>query len=243
MVIGEFKSDWLEVLSGVPQGSCLGPLLFVLFINDMPNLLENVCKLFADDTKPIGTIKNSLDLKSIQSDVDKLEKWAKDWLMSFNEPKCKYMVFNGNKNLPITLNLNNKPMMKTDMERDLGIHITSDLKWNFQASNAATQEKSRKKRVEMVSEMHMATNGSAKNFVDHLNGIGETNAPNATTLRKMKSQVNNKDMISTDWIQNVHHVIDAQVELIRCSKFNGYVRSFETGEYFKLILQMEANEF
>ena len=109
MVIGEFKSDWLEVLSGVPQGSCLGPLLFVLFINDMPNLLENVCKLFADDTKLIGTIKNSLDLKSIQSDVDKLEKWAKDWLMSFNEPKCKYMVFNGNKNLPITLNLNNKP--------------------------------------------------------------------------------------------------------------------------------------
>ncbi len=139
VVIGEFKSDWLEVLSGVPQGSCLGPLLFVLFINDMPNLLENVCKLFADDTKLIGTIKNSLDLKSIQSDVDRLEKWAKDWLMSFNEPKCKYMVFNGNKNLPITLNLNNKPMMKTDMECDLGIHITSDLKWNFQASNAATK--------------------------------------------------------------------------------------------------------
>ena len=76
VVIGEFKSDWLEVLSGVPEGSCLGPLLFVLFINDMPNLLENVCKLFADDTKLIGTIKNTLDLKSIQNDVDKLEKWA-----------------------------------------------------------------------------------------------------------------------------------------------------------------------
>ena len=94
----------------------------------------------------------------------------------------------------------------------------------------------------MVTEMQMTTNGSAKNFADHVRGTGVTNAPSVDALQRMKSQEKNKDMLSTDWIQNAHHAIDSQIELIRGTKLNGYVRSFETGEYFKMILQTEGGK-
>ena len=58
VVLGEHKSEWLDVLSGVPQGSVLGPLLFLIFINDMSSLVEHFCKLFADDTKLIAVIRD-----------------------------------------------------------------------------------------------------------------------------------------------------------------------------------------
>lgn len=61
-VMSDAVSEWLDVLSGVPQGSVLGPLLFVIFINDMPEVVGSLCKLFADDTKLIGIIKNQQDL-------------------------------------------------------------------------------------------------------------------------------------------------------------------------------------
>ncbi len=84
VVIGSSSSDWCQVTSDVPQGSVLGPLLFTLFINDMPNGVHHHCKPFADDTKIIATIKNGLDIAQLQSDIDLLATWANTWHMSFN---------------------------------------------------------------------------------------------------------------------------------------------------------------
>ena len=87
-------SEWCEVISGVPQGSVLGPLLFLIFINDMPELVKSFCKLFADDTKLISKIKNAHDLSTIQHDINKLVDWSHVWSMSFNEDKCKALFLN-----------------------------------------------------------------------------------------------------------------------------------------------------
>ena len=97
VVIGDNFSDWVGVTSSVPQGSVFGPLLFTIFINDLPENVKNQCKLYADDCKLIGLIRNEDDLEQVQRDKDKLQEWAKTWKMSFNYDKCKVMHF-GKKN-------------------------------------------------------------------------------------------------------------------------------------------------
>ena len=138
VVLGETVSDWLDVLSGVPQGSVLGPLLFVIFINDLPGVVASLCRLFADDTKLIGIIKNPSDLAIMQDGVNELVKWSNDWLMCFNEDKCVYMAVN-NKSFVIDLKMNGKSMRESTQERDLGIQICSNLKWNAQVNVAANK--------------------------------------------------------------------------------------------------------
>ena len=91
MVIGESSSDWRNVTSCVPAGSVLGPLLFVIFINDMPLVVKHFIKLFADDSKLIGVIKNSNNLQIFQYDLDTLVNWVKKWRMLFHPDKCKVM--------------------------------------------------------------------------------------------------------------------------------------------------------
>ena len=78
VVLGEHYSDWKEVTSGVPQGSVVGPLLFVIFINDMPDVVNHILKLFADDSKLIGIIKDLNDQILLQNDIDALVKWSQD---------------------------------------------------------------------------------------------------------------------------------------------------------------------
>ena len=148
VVLGSIMSTWKDVLSGVPQGSVLGPLLFIIYINDMPGLLHHLCRLFADDSKIIAIIKNAQDTENLQIDLDKLGNWAQTWKMRFNYDKCKTMYF-GKKNRPKkAYTLNNfetstrSEITETDTERDLGIQISKDLKWNTQAKKAACKANS-----------------------------------------------------------------------------------------------------
>ena len=83
-----YTSDWREVLSGVPQGSVLGPLLFTIYINDMPELAVTPIKLFADDTKLFGKSTSSQDT---QYDLNKLASWSDSWLQRFNFNKCEVL--------------------------------------------------------------------------------------------------------------------------------------------------------
>ena len=125
-VIGDNSSEWLDVTSSVPQGSVLAPLLFTIFINDLPDHVRNKCKLYADDCKLVGIIKENEDTISIQQDINELQNWAKTWLMSFNYEKCKVMHF-GRKNIEneytmdLGENLIPHKIEKTLVERDLGI--------------------------------------------------------------------------------------------------------------------------
>ena len=84
-------SEWKEVTLGIPQGSVLGPLLFVIFINDLPEELQTRTYLFADDTKVYNVIRGEEDQTKLQQDLNKLEEWSDRWLLRFHPDKCKHM--------------------------------------------------------------------------------------------------------------------------------------------------------
>ena len=92
MVEGKTSSR-AEVTSGVPQGSVLGPLLFLLFIKDLPNYLQekSTVRLFADDAVLYRQINNDTDATLLQQDLDSLLQWENDWGMSFHPSKCQVM--------------------------------------------------------------------------------------------------------------------------------------------------------
>ena len=70
-----------------------GPILFTIYINNLPDIVQNVAKLFADDTKLYATVINTNDERKLQGDIDRLMQWSKDWLLTFNKSKCKHVHF------------------------------------------------------------------------------------------------------------------------------------------------------
>jgi len=84
-------SALVNVISGVPQGSVLGPALFVCYINDMPESVASLLFMYADDSKVVRQIQCESDYLALQSDLDKLCDWSKDWQLRFNLDKCKIL--------------------------------------------------------------------------------------------------------------------------------------------------------
>ena len=122
VVLNGESSSWAKVISGIPQGSVLGPTLFVIFINDLPTVIESVAKIFADDTKVYGRVNNESDMKLLQDDIDKIWDWSFKWQLPFNADKCKSMHFgSSNKRHQYTINGNNLAQVKE--ENDLGIIV------------------------------------------------------------------------------------------------------------------------
>src|SRR6218665_3157090 len=84
-------SEWIDVISGVPQGSVLGPLLFIIFINDIGKRILSKILKFADDTKLCKDVVTEEDAFIMREDLRRLYEWAKDWQMLFNVDKCSVM--------------------------------------------------------------------------------------------------------------------------------------------------------
>ena len=83
------KRECVGVVIGVPQGSILGPLFFLIFINDINKGIVNKLLKFADDTKLVGTASSKCEINNLHSDLKKLYDWSVDWQMLFNADKCK----------------------------------------------------------------------------------------------------------------------------------------------------------
>ena len=131
MVINGETSNWCPVTSGIPQGSVLGPALFVLYINDLPEAVKSMLQMFADDTKIFCGISNECDAKQLQSDLTTLENWSDTWQLTFNAKKCKVMHL-GKKNFGYDYHLNDamstlQPLVVTHLEKDLGVYVDNCL--------------------------------------------------------------------------------------------------------------------
>ena len=90
--INNSSSKTVPVVSGVPQGSVLGPSLFIYFINDLPDVSKSLLKIFADDTKVYAPIRSLEDKEILQSSINQMVEWSKLWLISFNGDKCKICI-------------------------------------------------------------------------------------------------------------------------------------------------------
>ena len=86
-------SDWVPVLSGVPEGSILGPLLFTCYVADLPSQIQTCSLSYADDVKIFHRIGSAADVDSLQADLNRLCDWSKIWRLKLNPAKCRTITF------------------------------------------------------------------------------------------------------------------------------------------------------
>ena len=147
IVDGE-ESEWKDVVSGIPQGSVLGPMLFVCFVNDLPNVVTSSVLLFADDTKIFTEVP--VNQQTLQQDLDKLQIWSNEWQLRFNATKCKVMHL-GKQSDPASYSMTSDGKAVTletiQMEKDLGVNVDADLVFD---QHVAIQTKKANKLLGML---------------------------------------------------------------------------------------------
>ena len=141
VVVDGFKSFVAFIISGVPQGTVLGPILFLIFINDMDNCVaHSIVRLFADDTRVSKAISCALDVPKLQHDLDAIVKWSNQNNMALHEEKFQFMSHSYRKNnlmkiLPFypdvcSYSTSIHHLLPLDLLTDLGILVSSDLSWS-----------------------------------------------------------------------------------------------------------------
>ena len=136
VVVEGQTSDWAAVLSSVIQGSVLGTLLFVIFINDIDEEAEAYIRKFADDTKGGMVVENEEDAEMMQRELDKMVEWAERSRMEFNVEKCKVMHVGG-RNRGFKYKMAGQDLGETELEKDLGVLVSDNLKPSAHCSKAA----------------------------------------------------------------------------------------------------------
>ena len=131
-------SSWKSVLSGVPQGSVLGPILFLVNINDLEEEVTGKILKFADDTKLFRKVKEIGDKQNLQDGIDKLVKWSEKWQMLFNFGKCK-CLHTGSRNTGMNYEMGGTILSKTVKEKDLGVTMNANMKVSEQCRIAASK--------------------------------------------------------------------------------------------------------
>ena len=132
VTINGAKSEWGNILAGMPQGSVLGPLLFLIFINDITHVIRRCnIRLFADDTCLFVEVDEPTEAAAILNDnLSEIQQWAEKWLVSFSPPKTEELLISNKapRNHP-PLFLNNQPIKKVNHHKHLGIYLSDNLGW------------------------------------------------------------------------------------------------------------------
>ena len=136
VVLNGQSSDWSNISAGVPQGSILGPLFFLIYINDLSSGINSIVKLFADDTSLFSIVcNNEISAAELNNDLKEVSKWAHKWKMSFNPDPSKQaqeVIFSRKtkKEVHPTLYFNNLPVQKTPIQKHLGLILDEKLSFN-----------------------------------------------------------------------------------------------------------------
>ena len=138
VVVNGATSSSTIVTSGVPQGTVLGPLLFLLYINDLPDNLSTSVRLFADDCILYTPIRTQNDSSLLQNDLLKLQKWQDKLLMKFNPGKCYTMTLATRTPTPNMYTFCGQTLTSVDSNCYLGIHLSNTLNWTAQTKAAST---------------------------------------------------------------------------------------------------------
>ena len=117
------------VISGIPQGSVLGPLLFLIYINDLPEVVRSDALLFADDTKIFRQVCSQNDALLLQADIDSLTRWSNKWLLKFNTDKCYVLSLGRFDNIRYThrYSLYGEELEHVFDEKDFGVIVDMEL--------------------------------------------------------------------------------------------------------------------
>ena len=127
-------SSWSHTNAGVPQGSILGPLLFLIFINDIVININSNIRLFADDTSLFLIVEDPTEsAQQLQEDIYAISAWADDWKVSFNSSKTISVIFSRKQNRPYhpQLSLSNDLISQEDCHKHLGLILSSDCSWHL----------------------------------------------------------------------------------------------------------------
>ncbi|MFH4980885.1 hypothetical protein AB6A40_007594 [Gnathostoma spinigerum] len=134
--IGESFSTPREISSGVPQGSILGPLLFLIYVNNIADELSSTCMLFADDSKLYKEISDpTIDFPALQRDLRILSEWSKEWQLDINTDKCHVLRIGISYERP--LYISDHEISPTNSVRDLGVIVDKCLRWRLHCQNTA----------------------------------------------------------------------------------------------------------
>lgn len=138
VVVEGTRSDPVSVKSGVPQGSVLGPCLFLVYINDLPDRVDSLARLFADDTILYRLIAQIQDQLTLQADLQTLERWEEAWDMQFHPDKCSVMHVSRKlpqNQTPPRYTLHNQVLQNVTSTKYLGVTLQNNGKWDEHINN------------------------------------------------------------------------------------------------------------
>ena len=156
--IGQCLSSSIAVESGVPQGGVLSGLMFILYMNDLPDCLK-FCQIsmYADDAKLYAPITGPAAVTAVQQDLDRFSAWCRTWRMRLNAEKCFFLHYvpqNRNKTYPIYY-LDGVPLIRRESATDLGVVVEDDFKFHAQVSGAC---KKASKQINTIRRTFMSRN-------------------------------------------------------------------------------------